>query len=733
MNDTCQTLYEELIKKIKQYNPNCDFDLIERAYLLAANAHKEQKRVSGRPYLAHPLSVAQTVAEMELDVASICAALLHDVVEDTECTIEDIREQFGEEIAILVDGVTKLDKIQFSSKEERDMENLRKMFLAMAKDIRVIIIKFADRLHNMATLISMPEEKQREKARETLSIFAPLAHRLGMYKIKWELEDTSLKYIDPIAFYEIVEGIKQKRQEREDYIIHIKAALKDKLDVLGIDCTIDGRPKHFYSIYRKMFTQNKTLDQIYDLFAVRIITNTVSDCYAALGAAHELYKPMPGRFKDYIAMPKPNMYQSLHTTVIGPGGRPFEIQIRTKEMHAVAENGIAAHWKYKEGNVATDQNMEQKLSWVRQLLELQRDAKDEEEFLSALRIDLFTDQVFVFTPKGDVQSFPAGATPIDFAFSIHSAIGCKMQGARVNGKIVPLDYQMQNGDIVEIITSSSIHGPSPDWLKIVKTGQARNKINQWFKKENREQNIEKGKDMLEKEIKRQGMNGLGLLKNEYLEPLCRRYGFKSIDDLYSGLGFGGIPLSKVISRLKDEYKKSHQEEPDPASIIASVSQAAQSKPSSSSSGSDGVTIAGVDNCLIRFSKCCNPVPGDRIIGYITRGRGVSIHRQDCSNIASAYSNEEEKVRLIEVAWEDNKNTSYLSTLKVVSHDRSGILVEFTNAIADSKVPLKGLNARTTKDDLAIIELTLEITGTEQLDRIIKKLRAISGVIDVTRS
>ena len=546
MAESHEKLYARLIETIKKYAPNTNFEMIEKAYRLSYEAHKEQKRISGMPYILHPLSVAVTVAEMELDWQSICAALLHDVVEDTDYTAEDIENMFGSQVAELVDGVTKLDKIQYSSKEEREMENLRKMFLAMAKDIRVIIIKFADRLHNMTTLISMSEEKQRKKARETLNIFAPLAHRLGMYKIKWELEDLSLKYIDPVAYYEIVEGISQKRQEREEFIAQIKSSLMDKLSEIGIECTIDGRAKHFYSIYRKMFTQNKTLDQIYDLFALRIITKDLHDCYAALGAAHELYIPMPGRFKDYIAMPKPNMYQSLHTTVIGPGGIPFEIQIRTQEMHAVAENGIAAHWKYKENSTSGDKQMEKSLSWVKQLLEIQKDATDDEEFISSLKIDLFTDQVFVFTPKGDVMSFPAGSTPIDFAFAVHSAVGCKMQGAKVNGKIVPLDYAMKNGDIIEVITSSAIHGPNLDWLKIVKTNQARNKINQWFKKENREENILKGKEMLEKEIKRQNLTSFNLVRDEYMEPLIRRYGFRSFDDMYSAIGFGGMPVNKVI-------------------------------------------------------------------------------------------------------------------------------------------------------------------------------------------
>ena len=728
MAESYEKLYIKLCDTVRKYAPNTKFDMIEKAYKLALDAHKEQKRISGMPYILHPLSVAVTVAELELDWHSVCAALLHDVVEDTEYTTEDITQMFGAEVAELVDGVTKLEKIQFSSKEEREMENLRKMFLAMAKDIRVIIIKFADRLHNMTTLISMSEEKQREKARETLNIFAPLAHRLGMYKIKWELEDLSLKYIDPVAYYEIVEGISQKRQEREAFIAQVKSALKDKLTDIGIECTIDGRPKHFYSIYRKMFTQNKTLDQIYDLFAVRIVTKDLHDCYAALGAAHELYIPMPGRFKDYIAMPKPNMYQSLHTTVIGPGGIPFEIQIRTQEMHAIAENGIAAHWKYKENTSKTDNDMEQNLAWVKQLLELQKDATDGEEFISSLKIDLFTDQVFVFTPKGDVMSFPAGSTPIDFAFAVHSAVGCKMQGAKVNGKIVPLDYAMKNGDIIEIITSSAIHGPNLDWLKIVKTSQARTKINQWFKNENREENILKGKDMLEKEIKRQSLSSLNLMRTEYMDPLIKRYGFRSHDDMYSAIGFGGMPVNKVISRLKEEYRKDSATSNE--IVVSDVVTASSGKKSSSSSG---IVIEGIDSCLIRYAHCCNPVPGDKIVGYITRGRGVSIHRQDCANIANAYIDEEEKARLIDVSWEINKEVAYLSNLKIVANDRSGMLLDITNIIADSKCPLKGMNARTTRDGLAIVEITLEITNVDQLEKIINKLSAVSGVIDVSRS
>ncbi len=727
MAESYEKLYEQLCDTLRKKDAKVNFDMVEKAYKVALDAHKEQKRISGMPYVLHPLSVALTVAELDLDWHSVCAALLHDVVEDTDSTIEDIRDTFGDVVAELVDGVTKLDKIQYSDKEEREMENLRKMFLAMAKDIRVIIIKFADRLHNMTTLISMSEEKQREKARETLNIFAPLAHRLGMYKIKWELEDLSLKYIDPIAYYEIVEGISQKRQEREEFIATIKSTLRTKLNNLNINCNIDGRPKHFYSIYRKMFTQNKTLDQIYDLFAVRIITDTVADCYAALGAAHELYIPMPGRFKDYIAMPKPNMYQSLHTTVIGPSGIPFEIQIRTKEMHAVAENGIAAHWKYKSGG-EVDKSMEESLAWVKQLLEMQKDATDEEEFISSLKIDLFTDQVFVFTPKGDVMSFPAGATPIDFAFSIHSAVGCKMQGAKVNGKIVPLDYAMQNGDIVEVITSSAIHGPNLDWLKIVKTSQARNKINQWFKKENRDANIIRGREAIEREIKRQALTEYDLMRPEYMDPLIRRYGFKTYEDMYSAVGFGGMPVNKVISRLKEEYRKDSATDADLPIEAIEIK-----KPTKKTKANSGIVVEGIDSCLIRYAGCCNPVPGDKIIGYITRGRGVSIHRQDCTNIANAYMDETEKARLIDVSWELNKEVSFVSNLKIVANDRTGVILDITNILATLKVSLKAINARATKDNIAIVEISLEVSDTEQLEKVINKLSAISGVIEVTRN
>lgn len=722
--------FNELLKAMEESPVKYDMEKIKRAYELAYSAHKEQKRKSGTPYITHPVAVAGIVVSMQLDTDSVCAALLHDVVEDTSCTTETIKENFGDQVALLVDGVTKLDKISFNSKEEREMINLRKMFLAMTSDIRVIMIKFADRLHNMSTLISMPEDKQREKARETLNIFAPLAHRLGMYKIKWELEDTSLKYLDPIAYYEIVEGINQKRSEREAFISKIKRDLKEKLNEAGINCTIDGRPKHFYSIYRKMFTQNKSLDQIYDLFAVRIITETVSDCYAALGIAHELYKPMPGRFKDYIAMPKPNLYQSLHTTVIGDDGRPFEIQIRTRKMHEYAENGIAAHWRYKEGVSKGDDNLDQKLTWIKQLLDVQNDVKSEEEFVQALKIDMFTDQVFVFSPKGDVYSFPLGSTPIDFAFSIHSAVGYKMQGAKVNGKIVNLDYQLQSGDIVEIITSSAVHGPSRDWLKIIKTSQARNKINAWFKKENRAENIVKGKESLEREIKREGLPG-ELLGEDYLSYLIKRYGYGNIDDLYANIGYGGIQLVNIISKLKDEYKKKNEKKN--AQQLLAVTAPVPAKKGYGTGASEGVIVKGVDNCLVRFSKCCNPVPGDKIIGYITRGRGVSVHRQDCTNVAALISDPDEKARLIDVSWANDKESSYDANLKLVCNDRNGLVVEAVNIINDLKLPLKAVNGRAAKGNVCLIDVSVSINNTTDLDKLINKLRKIPDVIEVTRT
>ena len=722
--------YRKLIEKIKKYNPQCNWELLEKAYKVSLEAHEGQQRVSGEPYIMHPLHVAHILAEMELDCESIVAGLLHDVVEDTSYSHDEIKQMFGDDVALLVEGVTKLGKIPYTTKQEQQVENLRKMFLAMAKDIRVILIKLADRLHNMRTLKSMPEDKQREKAHETLEVFGPIAHRLGMSKIKWELEDLSLRYLDPIAYYEIVEGIAQKRQEREAYIKDIMDTITIRLKEIGITVHIEGRPKHFYSIYRKMFAQNKNIDEIYDLFAVRVIVNTVNDCYAVLGMVHELHKPMPGRFKDYIAMPKANMYQSLHSTVIGPQGTPFEVQIRTWDMHKIAEHGIAAHWKYKEGS-SGESDLDSKLVWVRQLLEIQRDLTDAEEFMRTLKIDLFADEVFVFTPKGDVFSLPAGSTPIDFAYSIHSAVGNRMMGAKVNGKIETLDYTLKNGDIIEILTSASIHGPSRDWLKIAKTSQARNKINQFFKKDKREENINRGKELIEKELKKVGLNHSQLFKNEWIEIILKKYSFHSLEDVYASIGYGGLTASKVITRLKEEYKKTIKPEV-PEIIIDEPESNAQAR-KAKKTGNNGIIVKGIDNCLIRLSRCCNPVPGDDIIGYITRGRGVSVHRKDCTNISTPNGDANEIGRLIDVEWEGTQHAAYLSSIQIVASDRAGILVDVTNNVADSKVPLKAMNARTTKDKTAIVNLTLEITNTEQLDKIIKKIRKVEGVFEVTRS
>jgi (p)ppGpp synthetase, RelA/SpoT family len=720
--------FNKLVEKIKVYNPGCNIALMEKAYALSKNAHDGQLRESGEPYISHPLEVAHILADLELDCPAIIAGILHDTVEDTYCTFEQLKEQFGEEIAALVDGVTKLDRIPYTTKEEQQAENLRKMFLAMAKDIRVILIKLADRLHNMHTLKFVPPEKQLEKARETLEIYAPLAHRLGISKIKWELEDICLRYTDPKGYYELVEKIAKKRKEREAYINQIIEEIKSKTLELGIAANIDGRPKHFYSIYRKMQEQNKTIDQIYDLFALRVIVNSVKDCYAVLGMVHELYKPIPGRFKDYIAMPKPNMYQSLHTTLIGHEGTPFEVQIRTWDMHRVAEVGIAAHWKYKEGrSVTTD--FDNKLTWLRQMLDWQKDSRDANEFVESVKVDLFSDEVFIFTPKGDVVNLPRGSTPIDFAYAIHSAIGNKMMGAKVNGEMVRLSYELKNGDIIEILTSSNVHGPSRDWLKIVKSSQARNKINQWFKKENREENVLRGKENIERELKKQGMTYSQLFKTEWIEILLKKYNFTSLEDVYSAVGYGGISSSKIVTRLKEEYKKTVkleelEQEEEEVEVPAKADKKKKNAPES------GIIVKGIENCLVRLSRCCNPVPGDNIIGYITRGRGVSVHRADCTNILSNLSSDG---RLIEVKWYTATNVAYKADVNIMANDRASLLMEITNTIAEAKIHLKAINARTTRDQLVVINLTLEINDTEQLDKIIKKLKKVDSVFEVTRS
>jgi (p)ppGpp synthetase, RelA/SpoT family len=731
MMDQLDERFEKLKELITEYNPEANLDLISKAYELSKEAHKGQERVSGDPYITHPLEVGIILAELEMDTTTIAAGILHDTVEDTRMSIQQIRAEFGNEVAELVDGVTKLTKLPYTTKQEVQAENFRKMFLAMAKDIRVIIIKLADRLHNMRTLKFMPKEKQLQKARETMEIYAPLAHRLGIHKIKWELEDLSFRYLDEKNYYELAEKIAKKRREREEYIQKIIEIVREKTKEMGINAEIEGRPKHLYSIYHKMVTQNKTLDQIYDLFAIRLIVDTIKDCYSALGLIHELFKPIPGRFKDYISMPKPNMYQSLHSTVIGPEGIPFEVQIRTHEMHRVAEVGIAAHWNYKEGGKFQDKSYMEKLSWLRQILEWQKDARDPDEFMENLKIDLFTDEVFVFTPKGDVKSLRAGSTPIDFAYAIHSDIGNRMVGAKVNGRIVNLDYELKNGDIVEIITSSASTGPSRDWLKIVKTSQARNKINQWFKKEKREENVAQGKDIFEREIKKNGLTSGQVLKPEFVDPLLKRYGFNSIDDLYAAIALGAIKASKVVTRLRENYRQSLPPEEQTKMLIKQIET--ETKKKAKSAPESGVIVKGIDNCLVRLSRCCNPVPGDEIIGYITRGRGVSVHRKDCPNIQQNIIDGD--ARLIEVFWYNavSPNVSYLAEITLKAHDRPGLLVDITNGIGESRIPLRALNARTGKDFMAIIQMTLEINSAEQLDRIIAKISKIKDVYEISRN
>jgi guanosine-3',5'-bis(diphosphate) 3'-pyrophosphohydrolase len=716
-------MLEELLSKINKNFGQEAADRIREVYEFTEKVHAGQKRSSGEPFSIHPLAVAIILTDLGMDLDTITAGLLHDTIEDTSVTKEELESRFGLEVADMVDGVTKLSRLSYKTKEEQQVENLRKMFLAMAKDIRVIIIKLSDRLHNLRTLEYVDEEKQREKAYETLEIYAPLAHRLGIFKIKWELEDTSLRYIDPKGYYDLVEKVSSKRREREAYIQELIDTLKEKLTELNIQCEIEGRPKSFYSIYKKMYMQHKEFEQIYDLLATRVLVNTVKDCYGVLGVAHTLWKPIPGRFKDYIAVPKPNMYQSLHTTVIGPKGDPIEIQIRTWEMHRTAEYGIAAHWKYKEGR-KTSYDMDKKLAWLRQLLEWQNDSSDARDFMETLKIDLFTDEVFVFTPKGDVIDLPKGATPLDFAYTIHSAVGNRCIGAKANGKIVPLDYQLETGDIVEILTTpSTSHGPSRDWLKIVKTNQAKNKIRQWFKKERREENIEKGREMLEREAKRQGYKMSLLVNGDWVEGIFKKYGFNSLDDMYSALGYGGVSTNQVLTRLIDEYRKANNQDP-PETIIR------ETRPDRERSLADhGISVKGIDNVMVRFAKCCNPVPGDPIIGYITKGRGVSVHRGDCINLSDGSVDTN---RLIEVSWVGEHKASYNAEIQLVARDRRAILADITNAIADIKINVTAINARTARNKLVVINITMEINDTQQLEKVMRYLGRLQDVVDVYR-
>ncbi|HFF9299838.1 TPA: bifunctional (p)ppGpp synthetase/guanosine-3',5'-bis(diphosphate) 3'-pyrophosphohydrolase [Clostridium perfringens] len=723
-------MLEELISKIKANGNNVDIDLVKKAYDLAFEAHKEQKRESGEPYIIHPISVAMILADMGMDTNTIVAGLLHDVIEDTDYTYEDISNIFNVEVANLVDGVTKLGKIKYKSKEEQQADNVRKMLLAMAKDIRVIIIKLADRLHNMRTLKYMKPEKQKKKAQETLDIFAPLAHRLGISKIKWELEDLCLRYIHPEEYYDLVNMIAEKRVEREKFISRIIEELKENLDKANIDSDIEGRPKHFYSIYRKMVNKHKSIEQIFDLTAIRILVNTVKDCYAVLGIVHTIYKPIPGRFKDYIAMPKPNMYQSLHTTVIGSEGKTFEIQIRTFEMHRTAEYGIAAHWKYKSGVTGTDSKdmtFENKLTWLRDILEWQKEAVDATEFMEGFKLDLFSDEIFVFTPKGVVINLPAGATPIDFAYKIHTDIGNKCVGAKVNGKIVTLDYKLKTGEIVEILTSSSSRGPNIDWLNIANSNQARSKIKQWLRKARREENLERGKEMLEKECKKQSLVFSDLCKGPLYDKLLKRYHLNNIEEIYVAVGEGELLSSTVISKLKENVVKQVSEEELNKNI---EEQVAKTERQTKKKQSYGVTVKGLNNIMVRFARCCNPVPGDDIAGYITKGRGVSVHRKDCSNFKAIVEKQREKV--VDVSWGTEKGTAYVAELEVKAEDRMCLLSDVMLVITDSNLSLLSLNAKSGKNGVANINIQVKIDNIEQLKELMKKIRRLQGILDVYR-
>ncbi|MDQ7095521.1 bifunctional (p)ppGpp synthetase/guanosine-3',5'-bis(diphosphate) 3'-pyrophosphohydrolase [Desulfosporosinus sp. PR] len=730
--------FAELRVKLQKTTSQSRLAIVDKAYQFAEVAHRNQLRNSGEDYILHPLEVAQILADLEMDEATIAAALLHDVVEDTSFTLTDIEKEFGSEIALLVDGVTKLGRIEYKSKVEQQVENLRKMFLAMAKDIRVILIKLADRLHNMRTLKYHSAEKQKEIAQETLEIFAPLANRLGIFRIKWELEDLSFRYLKPQEYYDLVEGIALKRREREAYINKVIVQMRQRLNEVEIYADIAGRPKHFYSIYRKMTTQHKELSEIYDLMAIRVIVESVNDCYGALGIIHTLWKPIPGRFKDYIAMPKPNMYQSLHTTLIGEQGEPFEIQIRTCEMHRTAEYGIAAHWKYKEANnkesassgsrPAGKVNFEQKLSWLRQLLEWQHESRDAGEFMESLKIDLFSDTVFVFTPKGDVVELPAGSCPVDFAYRVHTDVGHRCIGAKINGRIVPLDTKLANGDILEILTSKQGGGPSRDWLVFVKTSQAKNRIRQWFKKEQREDNIIRGRESLEREVRKLGLDPALVLKPESLAAIGKSQNLIGIDDLYASIGDGVLTPNKVLMRLREELSKEEREKLQLAAL-----QQGEGKPAAQAhygKASHGVRVKGVDNVLVRFSRCCNPLPGDAIIGYITRGRGVSIHRKDCSNILS--HSQEERERVVEVVWAEQEDSTYPVDIKIHGIDKPRLVTEIMNTVLDTRTHILGINARVGKDNVARIQLRVEIRNLEQLKTVINKIRKIKDITDVER-
>ena len=741
-----EEIFQKILSRVKQYHPNTDTSMIEKAYHFADKAHKGQKRKSGEDYIIHPLCTALILADLELDKETIVSGLLHDVVEDTDVTLEDVEKEFSPEVALLVDGVTKLTQLNYDvDKVDRQAENLRKMFLAMAKDIRVLLIKLADRLHNMRTLQYMTPQKQKEKSRETMEIYAPLAQRLGISKVKIELDDLALKYLEPEAYNDLVEKIALRKKEREDYVGGLVRAVKQAVEEAGIKATVEGREKHIFSIYKKMVNQHKTLDQIYDLFAVRIIVEDIKDCYAALGVMHEKYTPIPGRFKDYIAMPKPNLYQSLHTTLIGPKGTPFEVQIRTYEMHRISEYGIAAHWKYKEsGEGSTINKEEAKLSWLRQILEWQQDTSDNKEFMSVLKSDLnlFEDTVFCFTPSGDVKNLPKGSTAIDFAYAIHSAVGNKMVGAKVNGKLVTIDYEIKTGDRIEIITSQNSKGPSPDWLKLVKSSQAKTKINQWFRSQEKESNILKGKELMVANAKSKNIDFASINKPKYQALVLRRYGMHDWNNVLATIGHGGLKEGLVVNRMYEGWKKDHILEKTDADIIQEVEsqnidENGPEKPNSRKKRySSGVIINGADDLPVHFSRCCNPVPGDEIVGFITRGRGITIHRTDCINVMNV--SDEEKSRLVEAVWEedvllDKTGEAFETTIRIYADNRKGLLVDISKILTEKDIDIKSINTRISKTGIATITLSFEIKDKEELRDIFKRIRAIDGVTDVKRA
>ncbi len=715
---------QRIIEKVNKYDPKADVELIEKAYSFAKTAHIGQKRISGEPYIIHPVEVALILADLELDVATLCAALLHDVVEDTHISQETLVQEFGEEVGLLVDGVTKLSRIDFKSKEDAQVENLRKMFLAMAKDIRVIVIKLADRLHNMRTLQFQNERKQKEVARETMEIFAPLAHRLGIFRFKWELEDLAFYYLDTEVYYEIAKRLKRKRQEREEYVHELIKQIKEGIDQIGINGDIAGRPKNIFSIYKKMIKQQKDIDEIYDKIAIRVVVNDIRECYGVLGIIHTMWKPLPGRFKDYIATPKPNMYQSLHTTLIGKGGEPFEVQIRTWEMHRTSEYGIAAHWRYKEGVSSKEKKLDEKLAWLRQILEWQQDIKDNNEFMESLKIDLFDDTVFVFTPKGKVVELPKGACPVDFAYRVHTEVGHKCIGAKVNGRIVPLDYPLENSDIVEILTAKNSPGPTRDWLNFVKTSTAKSRIKQWFKREIREGNIIKGRDILERELKKKHLNPKELLKEDKLMEIVKKLGLNSVDDMFAALGDGILTVNQVINKQKEIYfNDAHVEDIFDTPLTHSVIHTDREATSSA------LKIKGVDDVAIRLARCCNPLPGDQVTGYITRGRGISVHRQDCPNLHNYLKTEPD--RLIEVDWSDDRGV-YNVELEVKGIDRARLTTDVMNVIADTRIQINSVYSRVTKSQVAVMNFKLEIKDMSKLQAVMQRIKTVKDVLEVKR-